>query len=129
MQCRPIHAAIAVAALAVVVGCAHAPSPREGVPAQLRAIGTEPFWAVTVEGTALTWTTPDNSAGTRLQARRSETAEGARFEAEAGAMRHVLVIGPGPCSDGMSDRVHAYSATWTVGARVMRGCANPGLAP
>lgn len=99
------------------------------MPAQLRAIGTEPFWSVTVDGTALTWTTPENVAGTRLQSRRSDTDGAARFEADAGGTRYVLVLTPVPCSDGMSDRLHAYSATWTVGTHVLRGCANAGLAP
>lgn len=131
MRIRSIATWIACSAL--LTACTSTPSPptspSSAIPVQLRAFGTEPFWSIAVDGAAMTWTTPENAAGTRLTARRTDTANGARFEAGEGGERYVLTIGPGPCSDGMSDRTHAYTATWTVGARTERGCANPGLTP
>ena len=46
-----------------------------------------------------------------------------RYTAVMAGKPLVLVIQPGPCSDGMSDTSYAFTATYTLGTQTERGCA------
>lgn len=99
------------------------PSP---VPARFRALGNEPFWSVAVAGRKLTYSTPENIAGTTIEA-TSMSSEGPESLAvwtgnlQRRALR--LEIEPGTCSDGMSDEVYSYHARLTLDGHTERGCA------
>ena len=96
----------------------------ESIPSQLIARGTEPFWAVEVDGGRLVWKTPDQPEGVAVSAERRVDGTGVRYVArEAGTFE--LAIVPGPCSDGMSDLEYPFSATWRHAGRTWRGCALP----
>ena len=127
---RPVLAvALALAVAGGLGGCgggvASSPPPAAAVPAQFRALGTEPFWSVEARGDSLTYATPE-APGRRVagvtrvdrpgEAVLSGTLDGAPF---------VLTVRSGPCSDGMSDRDHAYAVTLRVHAGERRGCAGP----
>lgn len=94
--------------------------------APLRAVGTEPFWGARVEGRCVTYSTPENQAGTRVwtryAARRgggswSGTLDGKPFRLETRAAKD--------CSDGMSDNRYPIEATLTVAGEKRTGCAEP----
>lgn len=91
--------------------------------AKLQFTGTEPFWGGHVEGTQLTYTTPENIEGTSFAVERSGangvltltgTFEGGPF---------AMTIGQGECSDGMSDRTYPLTVNLTLGGEVRNGCA------
>ena len=108
-----------------------APDSRPSPPAAPRSasgyriIGTEPFWGGTVSSDEIVYSTPDNQSGEPI-------AVNVRFEGDreiySGALHgrpFVLTLTAGPCSDGMSDNVHAFTATLEVDGETRRGCANP----
>lgn len=94
----------------------------------LRLVGTEPFWGGTTEGRCVTYSTPEDQAGTRVWARYRARAGGGEWAGELGDAPFVLRTGPAPeggCSDGMSDRRYRWSATIQVGGETRQGCADP----
>jgi uncharacterized membrane protein len=108
-----------------------APKSRPSPPATPRSasgyrlIGTEPFWGGTVTSDEIVYSTPDNQSGEPI-------AVTVRFEGDqeiySGSLHgrpFVLTLTAGPRSDGMSDNVHAYTATLEVDGETRRGCANP----
>ena len=90
-----------------------------------RLIGTEPFWGGTVSSRQVRYSTPENQSGdpiavtARIEQGR-ETYTGSLDDAP-----FILTLSPGPCSDGMSDNVHAFSATLEVRGETRQGCADP----
>lgn len=85
--------------------------------------GTEPFWGGKVTSTSLTYSTPENIDGATIAVERfagrggisySGTHEGAPFD---------MMITPGECSDGMTDRTYPYTVTLEVQGEQRRGCA------
>ena len=90
----------------------------------LRAIGTEPFWGVDIDGLRLRYTTPEDSAGRVFDTRRVAQAGGWRWSAAGDAIGFDLAITPGECSDGMSDRRYRYRAQLHVDGRELAGCAD-----
>lgn len=126
---RPVLAvALALAGVGGLGGCggdlASSPPPAAAVPAQFRALGTEPFWSVEARGDSLTYATPD-APGRRVDgvARVDRPGE-AVLTGTLDSAPFVLSVRPGPCSDGMSDRTHAYAVTLRVQAGERRGCAD-----
>jgi uncharacterized membrane protein len=87
------------------------------------AHGNEPFWSVDVEGTALTWKTPERQAGKALVAARSAQGSGVVFTGKDGDKDFSLDITDGPCSDGMSDQTFEFTARWNYDGETMAGCA------
>ena len=109
-------------------GAVAAPTASRGVPTTepLRALGTEPFWALDIDSTGLRFTTPDDSVGMRFPPNAPSPIAGDTLvwmaETETGAI-HVR-IWPERCSDGMSDRAYPYTAIVRVIATTYRGCAD-----
>lgn len=91
------------------------PSPPE--PPAYRAIGTEPFWAVTVRGDTATLERPDKAA-VRYQVREEADAAALRFLGEGFSM----TVSDGPCSDGMSDAIWSDRVQIAFGEGVLKGC-------
>lgn len=87
-------------------------------------MGTEPFWAATVDGATVTYSTPDFPGGVRVALRRQDSATGATLTATLDGKPLMLDIRPGGCSDGMSDRVYRYRAVRMVGTETAQGCAD-----
>lgn len=92
----------------------------------ISALGTEPFWSVTVDGTTLTLKRPDapdkpfEAPGAAIQPGRAtwiaKAADGAQL---------TLTIYAGQCSDGMSDRSYPWVAEVALLDEALRGCAIP----
>ena len=104
------------------------PSAKAAAPAkpssrQYRAIGTEPFWTLDQLPGQLRYSSPDNQQGTLFAVSVAVTGETTRFTGNLEGKPVILLIEPGQCSDGMSDTVYAWKATFTWGDRIERGCA------
>jgi uncharacterized membrane protein len=87
-----------------------------------RAFGTEPFWGVNVEGTRLTYTTPDDQAGVVMEGTRKTLADGVEISGQHDGKPFVLTVGSGTCSDGMSDNTYSLVATFRFGEIDYTGC-------
>lgn len=93
---------------------------------RLKAVGTEPFWGARIEGRCVTYSTPDDQAGTRVWTRFSGSRDAGVWLGAIGGARFELRTAPAAaCSDGMSDRQYPVAVTVTVGNEVRKGCAEP----
>lgn len=90
----------------------------------LRAIGTEPFWAADSWGRCVTYSTPENQAGTRIWTRMEGSAENGSWTGALGGQRFRMATRPQRgCSDGMSDKSYPIAVTLEVSGEIRRGCA------
>ncbi|WP_457098075.1 hypothetical protein [Lysobacter sp. P5_B9] len=88
-----------------------------------RAIGTEPFWGVRVDGDTLVFTTPEDQAGRTMHGRRVPSPGGVVIFGTDGKTDFNLYILPGECSDGMSDNRYHYESRFLYGDKTYKGCA------
>nr|WP_087573997.1 membrane-like protein [Sphingomonas sp. CDS-1] len=92
--------------------------PASGRPAKdYRAIGTEPFWAVTVKGSTATLERPDR-APLRYAVSRNDDKRAIRYLGDGFSM----TVTEGPCSDGMSDAVWSERVAVAFGEGTLNGC-------
>ncbi len=92
---------------------------------RLKVIGTEPFWGIDVDGGRLHYTTMEDQAGRSLEAEPQAAGDGRwQWAGDDDGGKFVLDIAPGECSDGMSDRLYAYTANFNIGQAEYRGCAD-----
>lgn len=93
---------------------------------QLRAIGTEPFWGARIEGRCVTYSHPEDQAGTRVWTRFEGSATDGSWSGALGGSPFVLRTRAAPgCSDGMSDNLYPIAVTLAVGGEQRTGCAEP----
>jgi len=94
--------------------------------APLRAVGTEPFWGARIEGRCVTYSHPEDQAGTRVWTRYTPVPNGGTWSGALGGQRFELRIRAAPgCSDGMSDRRYPIAVDLLVGGERRQGCAEP----
>lgn len=92
----------------------------------LRALGTEPFWAVEITPQDLAYTAIDavevraSNPGPTIQ---GTTAVYAAAAPDGTAL--VVTLIATECSDGMSDRVYPLTARVELGSQTLNGCAAP----
>lgn len=90
----------------------------------LRAVGTEPFWGARIEGRCVTYSHPDDQAGTRLWTRYTRTGDGGSWSGALDGRPFTLrVRAQANCSDGMSDQRYPYAVDLLVGGEQRTGCA------
>ena len=90
----------------------------------LKAIGTEPFWGAKIQGRCVTYSTPENQAGTRIWTKVETGPMGPAWVGALGGKPFVLRVQPAAgCSDGMSDRRYDWEARLTVMGEERSGCA------
>ncbi|MEO5565242.1 MAG: hypothetical protein ABIR05_01050 [Luteimonas sp.] len=90
----------------------------------LRVVATEPFWGAQVEGRCVTYSHPENQAGTRVWTKFSGTASNGTWSGALDGKPFVLRTRPqSDCSDGMSDTRYPIAASLTVGGEQRNGCA------
>tara|TARA_A100001391_G_scaffold83275_2_gene54501 strand:+ start:7211 stop:7651 length:441 start_codon:yes stop_codon:yes gene_type:complete len=94
-----------------------------GADEEMRFSGTEPFWGGSVVGESLTYTTPENIDGTTITVSRFAGRGGVTWSGMLESQSFDLMITPGRCSDGMSDRTYPFVATLQFGRRQLEGCA------
>jgi uncharacterized membrane protein len=108
------------------VGACHLQGSDRLEVASLRAVGTEPFWGARIEGRCVTYSHPDDQAGTRVWTRYTPTATGGTWVGALGGQRFELTTRAAPgCSDGMSDRRYPIAVDLLVGGERRQGCAAP----
>lgn len=97
----------------------------DGISAEetIRLTGTEPFWGGEVAGGTLLYTTPEAPAGVAVAVRRFAGLNGLAFSGAFDGQAMDLLVTPGACSDGMSDREYPYVATLRIGNEQRTGCA------
>lgn len=94
----------------------------------LRAIGTEPFWGARIEGRCVTYSTPEDQAGTRIWTKYNPGPDGGIWSGALGGRQFELRTRPAPppgCSDGMSDNRYPHAVTLRVRGETRTGCAKP----
>lgn len=93
-------------------------------PIRLRAVGTEPFWGARIDGRCVTYSHPDDQAGTRVWTRFTGSREAGTWTGFHANQRFVLRTRPEPgCSDGMSDRRYPIAVSLTLAGEQRTGCA------
>jgi uncharacterized membrane protein len=87
----------------------------------LRILGTEPFWAITTDDNDVLLERPDAAPQHFTPSAFHVTGN----QAELRSTTLSIVLTPGPCSDGMSDRQYPLTADVRLGDKVLKGCALP----
>ena len=91
---------------------------------RLQGIGTEPFWGTMVEGRCVTYSHPEDQAGTRVWTKFSGSAESGTWTGNLGGKPFVMKTRPeAGCSDGMSDNRYPIAVSLNVGGEQRSGCA------
>ena len=90
----------------------------------LRALGTEPFWAVELTGAELVYSGVDRPEQRAPQGQPTMQGTMAIWEATTGAGEPLKVtLMATDCSDGMSDRTWPLTAMVQIGDETLMGCA------
>jgi heat shock protein HslJ len=114
--------ALFLLSLLATAACAMTPPPGDGASEErYRALGTEPFWSVTIAGGRMRYTTPGGAPIDVAAPTPRTTASGRRYSAPG----IVLDIAARPCSDGMSDRTYPDTVSVRVGGPTRNGCGGP----
>lgn len=99
---------------------APAETPTAPVGGDFKLVGTEPFWGLEIKGGQMVLTRPD--AADVVAPRPAPVINGQSAAWTSGAL--IVRLTPGDCSDGMSDRHYAYTATVKVGEVSLSGCGD-----
>lgn len=111
---------------AAAAGACRVQDGREVPANRLRAIGTEPFWGARIDGRCVTYSHPEDQAGTRVWTRFSGSADSGVWTGALAGKPFVLRTRPeAGCSDGMSDRRYPIAVSLSVGGEQRQGCAEP----
>ncbi|HEX8654265.1 MAG TPA: hypothetical protein VF693_03465 [Allosphingosinicella sp.] len=87
--------------------------------------GTEPFWGGSVTGTTIRYMTPEDQFGDVVETEVAYSADSETYRGRYRGRPFVLALARGACSDGMSDRTYAFTATLELLGETRRGCADP----
>jgi uncharacterized membrane protein len=129
-----MRSSLAAAGLLVVAACTPQAAPSASAaatafPARLRALGTEPFWSIAIDGGTIVYTTPDKPKSKAVRVRREEAAGILKLSGRLAGEAISITITPESCSDGMSDIVYPYAAKVRLGGQALQGCARLPGAP
>lgn len=105
---------VALLLLPPLAACATMPT---GETESYRALGTEPFWSVTIANGRMTYRTPDGGFSVAAP-RGRETGSGRSWETG----RIKLYMWHQQCSDGMSDNDYPQTVRAVVDGQTLRGC-------
>lgn len=90
----------------------------------LRALGTEPFWAVEITQAGLKTSGVDKPERTAPNAGPAMEPGRATWTATTSDGQPLRVtLSAGPCSDGMSDRTYPLTAEVALAGETLKGCA------
>lgn len=90
----------------------------------LRVLGTEPFWAVEIAPTGLTYSGVDRPEQKAANPGPALQGTVAVWTAETEAKTPLVVtLTATDCSDGMSDRTYPLTAKVEIGTETLTGCA------
>lgn len=92
--------------------------PASAQPVPYRAIGTEPFWSMTITPATIRLDQPDRAAIVVARPNPRPSFNGHRYVTP----RMTVDVTRAPCSDGMSDRRFPDTVAVALGTRTLRGC-------
>ncbi|MGH7028561.1 COG3650 family protein [Brevundimonas sp.] len=135
MRLAPLFAAVAAAA--ALAACSQpAADKAPAAPAEpralagvdldqpLRVLGTEPFWAVEITATGLTYSGVDRPEQKAANPGPALQGTVAIWTTETEAKTPLVVtLTATDCSDGMSDRTYPLTARVEIGGESLTGCA------
>ncbi|GAA4006886.1 META domain-containing protein [Sphingomonas humi] len=108
------------AAAAMLSGCATLPAaPVEG-DTSYKAVGTEPFWALKLDGRQMVFS--EAGSGVPVIEPQPKAIHGFAGDIYQGRRINVNIVHGQRCSDGMSDRVYADRVQVRVDGRAFEGC-------
>jgi uncharacterized membrane protein len=122
--------AVLLPALVLLGGCATlpgAPPSQPGAETAYKALGTEPFWALTLTGKEMIF----KEANTRLPISETQPQpiHGFAGDIYQGRRIHLNIVRGVGCSDGMSDRRYPDKVQVRVDDRAFEGCGGEVLPP
>ena len=100
----------------------HEPFSQIALDEVLHFTGTEPFWGGEAKGGTLTYETPDNASGATIAVDRFAGRGGISMAGKLDGQAFDMMVTPGNCSDGMSDRTYPYVVTLKIGSNARQGC-------
>jgi uncharacterized membrane protein len=107
-----------IAAAGLLTLAALTPSDANAQTAPYRAVGTEPFWALTIDAHWMKFEAPDQRSVTVATPRVIHGFAGEIYQTRRIGVNTVHKA----CSDGMSDRTYPDTVQVTVDGRQYRGC-------
>ena len=131
MRENPIRYPLVVIAALALAACSSSDQPVPGeVPVfdgisedeALTLLGTEPFWGAKINGSTLTYSTPDNIEGVEIEVSRFAGNGGLGLNGEFNGEAMQIAVTPGECSDGMSERTYPFTVTLIIGETQLNGC-------
>lgn len=84
--------------------------------------GTEPFWGGQAADGRLTYNTPEDPQGIEIAVERFAGRGGLSLSGKLGGDGFDMMVTPGECSDGMSDRTYPFTVTLKLGDDQRNGC-------
>jgi heat shock protein HslJ len=103
--------------LLLFAGCATVPAADDE---SYRALGTEPFWSITIANGRMTYDSPEGGFSVSAP-RGQELGDGRLWETR----RITLQASNQECSDGMSDNRYPQTVRAVVDGRTLNGCGGP----
>lgn len=89
---------------------------------KLHFIGTEPFWRGDAADGKLTYASIADEAGITFPVTRFAGRGGLSLSGSLNGADFDMMVTPGDCSDGMSDRTYPYVVTIRVDGETREGC-------
>lgn len=103
--------------------CLTAPAAAQAQPHPYRALGTEPFWSLTIDRNRMRYQPADGQPVTAKTPKARTIAGGKHYQT-----RTITVsITHARCSDGMSDRIYPDTVTVRIGKLVRKGCGGAAI--
>ena len=107
-----------------LTGCATVPPAPAEQAASYRALGTEPFWSLTLDGREMVFTEAA-VPGSRIAEPQPRAIHGFAGDIYQGRRINLNIVHGQSCSDGMSDRVYPDKVQVRVDDRSFEGCGGP----
>ena len=117
---------LAFPALGLLAGCATLPPAPVEPGTSSQAVGTEPFWALELNGRDMVFTEA-NAPGARIVEPQPRPIHGFAGDIYQGRRINLNIVRGQRCSDGMSDRVYPDKVQVRVDERSYEGCGGPAL--
>ena len=112
-----MKSACLVLSILALAGCV-TPAPPSGD--VYRALGTEPFWALTIDSREIVFTEA-NAPGLRIVEPLPKVIHGFAGDIYQGRRIGINIVRT-PCSDGMSERAYPHKVQLRVDTRSFEGC-------
>ena len=113
--------AFILAAACLLAGCATVPTSPPEPDASYKAVGTEPFWALELDGREMVFTEA-NAQAQRVAEPQPRAIHGFAGDIFQGKRINLNIVHGQRCSDGMSDRVYPDKVQVSVDGRSFEGC-------